>query len=284
MSRLELIAPLEIYQQMMSYVKLAKGEVTWFFDVSFDPDLNAFIMGKIYLLPQEASGAGVEMAEPEVANFLLKMMDEDIDQLPRGWGHSHSNMDTFFSTTDENTIEELDTGTFLVALVMNKRADFEATVKFRYADFSYRMNLELTVDYTLEEIPEKYKLEVEEKVKDRIPPPFKTFYKYGGQKYPAIFKGKKGKKKVDPDTDWASDSLDPVIQEQFKNTGSERGTLRIHEVPLREGFLDGELQDERICTKCWVMEDSHNSDPKSCGNPNYLNFEDSYDYKDSSIQ
>ena len=153
---------------MMAYVDLCQGEVTWFFDVDWSEEKQAFVVGEVYLLKQEAGGADVEMDADTIADFLEQMIDQGATQLPRGWGHSHVNMGTFFSVTDEDTIKELTNNTFIVALVVNKQRSMKASVKINSPYYKFRIDdLPVVVQLEYDQIPEEIEKEVAEKVKSR---------------------------------------------------------------------------------------------------------------------
>lgn len=158
--------PIDSYRKMMAYTDLCQGEVTWFFDVEYIQDNHTFMVGEVYLLEQEAGGADVEMDEETISKFLEQMIERGVTQLPRGWGHSHVNMGTFFSGTDEQTITELTNNTFIVALVVNKRREMKCDIKINTPYFKFRINdisVKILVEYV--EIPAELQQEVEAKVK-----------------------------------------------------------------------------------------------------------------------
>ena len=181
-----LVIPLESFRQMFAYVDLCKGEVTWWFDVDFDIEKNAFIVGKVYLLNQEATGGHVEMEEEDIAKFMNELMEMNVDQMPRGWGHSHVDFAAFFSGVDDGTIEQLENESFLIALVVNKNREMQCDLMINAPQFRYRIeDLEVRVDYTDAGIPEELVKEVKEKVKEK--------------KWTNLFDKKKGRKKWEYD-------------------------------------------------------------------------------------
>ena len=164
----KLLIPLDSYRKICAYVDLCEGEVTWWFDVDYSEDKNAFVVGEIYLLKQEATAADVEMDEDTIAIFLEQMIEMGVTQMPRGWGHSHANMAAFFSGTDEETIGNLLNDTFILALVVNKKREMKATAKILSPYFKFRISdlpIEIQIEY--DNIPEELVQEVIDKVTEK---------------------------------------------------------------------------------------------------------------------
>lgn len=161
----QLIIPLKSYQKIMAYTQLATGEITGFADVSYDRERHALAVGEVYLLEQEAGAAHVEMDEDIIADFNLQMIKRGVTQLPCLWWHSHSDMDTFFSGTDDETIKQLSNDSFMVALVVNKDRKMHALLNLCAPIPFIIDNLPINVDFGSEQISEALKKEVERKVK-----------------------------------------------------------------------------------------------------------------------
>lgn len=160
----KIIIPLESYRKIFAYVDLVETEITGFADCEYNEEDNAFKIGEVYLLEQEASGAEVEMSEEKVSEFTLQMINQGKTQLPRCWWHSHVNMNVFFSGTDETAIKELQNDSFLLALVVNKSRELKADITIS-KPFYYRWkDLPVEIDYSAGEIPEELRKEVEKKV------------------------------------------------------------------------------------------------------------------------
>ena len=130
-SELRLIIPDTAWNTLQGYVKATSGEISGFFDVEYDMELKALKVGTIYpLLDQVASGADVEISEDAIQSFMLDHIKAGHDQMPRGWWHSHANLEVFFSGTDENTINKLNNDSYIVALVVNKTEHAYSKVSF----------------------------------------------------------------------------------------------------------------------------------------------------------
>lgn len=167
-----LILPVAHFKKLMAYVDLCDGEVTGFFDVDYIEDRKAFVMGEVHLIKQEAGAASVEMDEDNILDAMDELIAAGVTQMPRGWWHSHVEMQAFFSGTDNQTIDsDFLNDTFTVSLVVNKRREMKATlVVFEDGPFDLYQaplrvdNLNIKIDGELDEIPEALKQEVREKV------------------------------------------------------------------------------------------------------------------------
>lgn len=171
----KVIVPLESWRMLMAYVDLAETEITGFFDVDYDATQHAFIVGKVYLVEQEAGAAHVEMDEDVIGDFSFQLISQGVDQLPRGWWHSHVNMDAFFSTTDYNTIDrDFSNDSFTLSIVLNKKRKYKATAVI-WERTPYNIiakpikfdDLEVVVQYDTWKIPVSLEKEVKKKVKTK---------------------------------------------------------------------------------------------------------------------
>lgn len=128
----QLVIPLESYKKIISYAIAADNiEITGFADVEFNKEKNEFVVGEVYLLEQNAGGADVHIEEEDIQKFNFEMVKAGKEQMPRVWWHSHVDMQAFFSGTDEGTLKELQNDTYIIALVVNKRAEMKAKMYVR---------------------------------------------------------------------------------------------------------------------------------------------------------
>lgn len=169
--------PLEKYRRIMAYVDLCETEVSGFFDVQYDAENHAFVINEVYLIDQEAGGSDTEMDDQAIAKFMEELIEQGHDQMPQGWWHSHVNMSVFWSSTDENTINnDFVNDTFTVSLVVNKKRDMKATIMI-YQPMPYGIlptplridDPAITIKLDTPEISEDLRAEVKAKVKTRKP-------------------------------------------------------------------------------------------------------------------
>lgn len=203
MNKPRVLIPLDSWRTMSAYVDLVDTEITGFFDVDFDEEQWAFVVGKVYLVKQEAGGADVEMDEDALADFTFQMIKEGKDQLPRGWWHSHVNMGVFFSGTDDTTINtDFKNDSFTVSIVVNKKREHKASAviwqepedslinKINEAKGPLRIDdLEVTVQVEHLKIPAALEKEVKAKVTTRTVATWNRDHSQGSMSF-----GKKGKK------------------------------------------------------------------------------------------
>lgn len=178
---LKLIIPLATYRKIMAYTTIADTEISGFAEVEYVESRNAFVAGEVYLLKQEAGGSSVHMDEETVSKFNLERIKAGATQLPRLWWHSHVNMETFFSVTDEDTLKDLQNDTFIIGLVTNKRKAMKAKtylynevqskvmgIQFNTTEQIEVDPLPVSIEFDYERIPDALRKEVEEKVKTRV--------------------------------------------------------------------------------------------------------------------
>ena len=110
----------EVEQRIRHYTDLAGGEVSGLGTVEeFD---GGFLVNNVYLPKQTCSPAGTTLDEDAIATLLMELeaAGEDSGRL-RFWWHSHAHHDVFWSGTDEQCIEGLANGDYVLSLVTNKR-------------------------------------------------------------------------------------------------------------------------------------------------------------------
>lgn len=171
-----LVIPLENYRRIMGYAKVCDSEVSGFMEVEASSEFNQITITKVYpLLPQEAGGADVEIDEDTVGDFNLELIKQGVKQLPRGFWHSHVDMQTFLSGTDVDTLDLFANNSFFLSVVVNKKESLHARLKV-FAPFAYEFDdLEFVIDYGQDGLEEELKKEVEEKVTARAVQSFRTF-------------------------------------------------------------------------------------------------------------
>ena len=162
---LKLLIPLRSYRKLLAYVDLVDDEVSGFADVTFDKDKMAFVMGEVYLMEQEVSGARTDIEEKDVSDFNRQMIKKGIRQLPRIWWHSHADMGAFWSSTDDDTLEKFKNNSFTIGLETNHDHEFICSIML-WKPFKLRINnVPVKVMFDYERIPQYLKDEVEKKVK-----------------------------------------------------------------------------------------------------------------------
>jgi hypothetical protein len=110
----------EVEERMRHYTNLAAGEVSGLGTVEqFD---GGFLVTDLFLPKQSCSPGGTELDQESVATLLMELDDAGADAGSlRFWWHSHGSMDVFWSRTDEECIDNLANGDYVLSLVTNKK-------------------------------------------------------------------------------------------------------------------------------------------------------------------
>ena len=107
-----LITP-EAHDKMYYWVQKCSKEIGWFGIVD-RKDNNIFVLEDVILFKQDVTLVQTEIDESGLADFYTKTMDENKDDPEKAveilkkfrlWGHSHVNMGTTGSATDDAQIE-----------------------------------------------------------------------------------------------------------------------------------------------------------------------------------
>lgn len=176
-----IIIPEESYKKLMHYVRGCDSEISGFFDVEWDKEEGAFVMGEVYLVEQECTGTETEMDEDAIAKFSYQLIKQGVKQLPRGWWHSHVNMGAFWSGTDEKAHEVFKNETFTVSIVVNKKSEMKGKLCV-YDPFEFQIDdIEIEAFEPKDIIPASILKEIKKKVKVKTykQPTVSTGYGYG---------------------------------------------------------------------------------------------------------
>lgn len=161
---IKLQIPYLVRSQLQTYTDVAEGEIGGLGRIEITED-NSFLLTEVFLIEQTASAAECDLDSEGIAKLYQELLDTDknVDDL-YFWWHSHGNIGVGFSTTDRETINEW-TGSWLIALVINKRKDIVAEL---HTWSPIHLVATLDVEDLLEH-PNKEALEAEVKLKVREP-------------------------------------------------------------------------------------------------------------------
>jgi hypothetical protein len=123
-SNIEVLLDVAVFQKLKHWVEMATGEVSGLGTVSEVKDkagnVVQYIIDNIFLLKQRCSSADTVLDDASVGEFLYQMQQkgEDLSCI-KLWWHSHGDLNTFWSTTDEENIQRLSNSSSMISLVTN---------------------------------------------------------------------------------------------------------------------------------------------------------------------
>lgn len=123
-STIEVLLDVAVFQKLKHWVALATGEVSGLGTVLEVKDkagnVVQYIVDNIFLLKQRCTSADTVLDDASVGEFLYQMQQkgEDLSRI-KFWWHSHGDLNTFWSTTDEENIQRLANSRSLISLVTN---------------------------------------------------------------------------------------------------------------------------------------------------------------------
>lgn len=177
------------YNKMWHYVDLATKEVSWLGIVVEQG--NNFLVEDVFLLKQEVSHTETEITTDGLAELgqeiLAKPNGMEIWNNVRFWGHSHVNMGTSPSATDEGQMEVFqETGhPFFIRGILNKQGQMEFTI-FLYSAGIKIIDSEWSIS---EPVDESIREEIEKEFKERVSeqvyvvPAFSRNYDYSHKQF-----------------------------------------------------------------------------------------------------
>lgn len=141
------------YLKMQEYVKQCDVEIAWHGTVKrgTDDKKHLFYIKDVFLYPQKIASATVQVDDTKYTQWTEKL-DIDTFNNMRFQGHSHVNMGTFYSSTDEENkrafLNDLLDDDFYIFLVTNKRGehnfeiyDLAQNIIFEKNDIDFRVYL-----------------------------------------------------------------------------------------------------------------------------------------------
>ena len=108
----------DAFEQLFGWAYSTSMEISCLGSVR--PEGNRFIIERFYLLKQSGSSAGTELDQLAMAELIEKLIAEgkrDEAKRIKCWAHSHPNMETFWSSTDDYTCRLL-VNDYLISIVV----------------------------------------------------------------------------------------------------------------------------------------------------------------------
>lgn len=116
-------------QKLWAWTDMAHGEVSCLGLVEEIRDadigmITTLLVTDFFLVKQQCSMDETTMDAASVAELITDLEAQGIDSRKlRSWAHSHGSMSVFWSGTDDECINGLANGEYLLSLVVNKRHD-----------------------------------------------------------------------------------------------------------------------------------------------------------------
>lgn len=172
-------------EKMYAWTQIAEGEVsglglakTW----SDDDGIFHIHADKLWLFEQECTAGSTDIHSHPGAKYANRAAQMDRGNDMRFWWHSHVNMETYWSSTDEEQIESTKMPGAFLSIVTNKQGDRRVRVDFtpypedgdldnphekKIPEFKLD-NLDMSIrDYEIrEELKEKYDEKVTQKTRN----------------------------------------------------------------------------------------------------------------------
>jgi hypothetical protein len=119
---------------------------------------------QVFLLEQQCDCAGTEIDQAAVAQLMMEGVDPG---KLRCWIHSHSDMQVFWSKTDDECIQGLANGEWLLSLVVNKNHESMMRIDQFHPTQIYLEDVVWGVHYQIdEELEAQCKAEFKKKVRE----------------------------------------------------------------------------------------------------------------------
>ena len=160
----------EVEERMRHYAKLVPGEVSGLGTV--EEHDGGFLVTDLFLPKQTCSPGGTELDQESVATLILELDQAGVDTATmRYWFHSHGDLDVFWSRTDEECINNLANGDYVLSLVTNKRGQMLARLDIFKPVRVTIDQVPVTVRSTTDSLAERCRQEVAQNVENE-PLPF----------------------------------------------------------------------------------------------------------------
>jgi len=134
-----------VSEKIWNWVDIAKGEVSMLGLVEECED--GPLVSDIFLVKQRCTSASTEMDPDDIARLMFDLAAAGLEGGLRAWIHSHGEMGTFWSQTDDDTIEGFGFEPYAVSLVVNKKGNIKA-----------RLDLFEPIRCTIDDIPVRLRL------------------------------------------------------------------------------------------------------------------------------
>lgn len=182
MARPTIYLSIKAYQKMRAWTEMAKGEVSWLGTVERMEE-DGFLIGDIHLLKQICTDAGTSLDDSAIGEFLTEMTRKGNDpSRVKAWLHSHGRLKTFWSQTDEKTIDGMRSAGYLISVVTNKEGEMLGRIDIFSPFHVHVSDVPVNVFHEPgEDVKKVLTAEFREKVTEQAPTPkFSSSYRFPG--------------------------------------------------------------------------------------------------------
>jgi hypothetical protein len=204
-------------------VDIAIGEVSCLGIVEEIKDSNsgsitALVVTDFFLVKQHCSADETTMDPQAVAELMTNLETQSVDSRKlRCWAHSHGGMSVFWSGTDDECINGLANGEYLLSLVVNKKRDAMCRLDQYHPAHMFLTDIVWEVRYPMiDGLAEQCLAEFKSKVMED----------HGTNGFRRLLRG-------------TEDHIHDL------HAAHERGALTMEDLENEMGFWPGELDDER---------------------------------------
>jgi len=160
---MRIIFPLEVYQRFRAYIDSVPGEISGFGRISMRHGI--ITIEEVRIFNQICSAGHTKQDQYAIGEFWNSLEDPSGWKL---WWHSHADMQAYFSSTDDRTIEEADMQTqednWQLSIVSNHRGDIKSRLD-QFAPFRYTIeDIAWDIDFSNKRIDDEVFEEVSRKV------------------------------------------------------------------------------------------------------------------------
>lgn len=167
---MKIIIENEAYLKLKTFVSLVDTEISGMAKSKIDKEENIIVTDFI-IFNQEVTASSTIISDESQAKFLNEMMKKGEDPSSYNiWWHSHCDMGVFWSGTDDKTIEEHTSQSYLISIVVNKKMEIKARLDIYPKDTSpFKQPTSCTFDIDqIEYLTSKEELKLKEKKEEEI--------------------------------------------------------------------------------------------------------------------
>jgi len=117
----------EAEHQLRVWTQATQGEFSCFGVVEKAEDSGLVVINKFFLPKQVCSGAHTSPDRQAMGQLMTELVKAGYDVANlRCWAHSHGDLQTFWSGEDNDTVNQMDNGEWLLSIVTNRAGSFLA--------------------------------------------------------------------------------------------------------------------------------------------------------------